>query len=69
MISQRLKIARAASGLSLRDLEAAIGKLDFEPTKPQIQKLSGRMIFAINALVKTGKIRDSGSGRARRFFK
>lgn len=50
-------------------LEAAIGKLDFEPTKPQVQKLSGRMIFAINALVKTGKIRDSGSGRARRFFK
>ena len=50
-------------------LEAAIGKLEFEPTKPQVQKLSGRMIFAINALVKTGKIRDSGSGRARRFFK
>jgi hypothetical protein len=50
-------------------LEAAISKLGFEPTKPQVQKLSGRMIFAINALVKTGKIRDSGSGRARRFFK
>jgi hypothetical protein len=50
-------------------LEAAIGKLDFAPTKPQVQKLSGRMIFAINALVKSGKIRDSGSGRARRFFK
>ncbi|HEX8955503.1 MAG TPA: hypothetical protein VF798_04480 [Burkholderiaceae bacterium] len=50
-------------------LEAAIGKLEFEPTKQQVQKLSGRMIFAINALVKSGKIRDSGSGRARRFFK
>jgi len=50
-------------------LEAAISTLDFAPTKPQVQKLSGRMIFAINALVKTGKIRDSGSGRARRFFK
>lgn len=50
-------------------LEAAVGTLDFAPTKPQVQKLSGRMIFAINALVKTGKIRDSGSGRARRFFK
>ena len=50
-------------------LEAAIATLAFEPTKPQVQKLSGRMIFAINALVKTGKIRDSGSGRARRFFK
>ena len=50
-------------------LEAAIGTLEFEPTKAQVQKLSGRMIFAINALVKTGKIHDSGSGRARRFFK
>ena len=50
-------------------LEAAVATLDFAPTKPQVQKLSGRMIFAINALVKTGKIRDSGSGRARRFFK
>jgi hypothetical protein len=50
-------------------LDAAIASLDFAPTKPQVQKLSGRMIFAINALVKTGKIRDSGSGRARRFFK
>jgi len=50
-------------------LDAAISTLDFAPTKPQVQKLSGRMIFAINALVKSGKIRDSGSGRARRFFK
>ena len=50
-------------------LEAAIATLGFEPTKPQIQKLSGRMIFAINALVKTKQIKDSGSGRARRFFK
>ena len=50
-------------------LEAAIASLGFTPTKPQVQKLSGRMIFSINALVKTGKIRDSDFGRARRFFK
>ncbi len=50
-------------------LEAAIATLEFTPTKAQVQKLSGRMIFAINALVKSGQIRDSGSGRARRFFK
>ena len=50
-------------------LEAATATLSFEPTKQQVQKLSGRMIFAINALVKAGKIHDSGSGRARRFFK
>jgi hypothetical protein len=50
-------------------LDAAISTLGIEPTKTQRQKLSGRMIFAINALVKTKKIRDSGSGRARRFFK
>ncbi len=50
-------------------LDAAIATLGIEPSKTQRQKLSGRMIFAINALVKTKKIRDSGSGRARRFFK
>jgi hypothetical protein len=50
-------------------LEAAIAGLGFKPTKTQIQKLSGRMTFAVNALVKTKKIQDSGSGRDRRFFK
>lgn len=50
-------------------LDAAIAALGISPSKTERQKLSGRMIFAINALVKTKKIRDSGSGRARRFFK
>jgi hypothetical protein len=50
-------------------LDAAVGKLGFTPTKEQIQKLSGRMTFALNALVKAKKIQDSGSGRERRFFK
>ena len=49
-------------------LDAAIATLGITPSKTQRQKLSGRMIFAINALVKTKKIRDSDSGRARRFF-
>jgi Tfp pilus assembly protein FimV len=50
-------------------LEASVGSLGFTPTKAQIQKLAGRLTFAINALVKTKKIKDSGSGRERRFFK
>jgi hypothetical protein len=50
-------------------LNAAVSKLGFTPTKAQIQKLAGRQTFAINALVKAKKVKDSGSGRERRFFK
>ena len=50
-------------------LKSAISKLGFTPTKTQVQKLSGRMTFALNTLVKAKKIQDSGTGRARRFFK
>jgi hypothetical protein len=50
-------------------LDAAIAKLGFKPTKEHKKKLAGRMTFALNALVKAGKIKDSGTGRARRFFK
>jgi hypothetical protein len=50
-------------------LEAAISTLTFAPSKVQIQKLQGRMTFALNALVKANTIRDSGRGRERRFFK
>jgi hypothetical protein len=50
-------------------LDAAIASLGFTPTKEQVQKLSGRMTFALNTLVKTNVIRDSGRGRERRFFK
>jgi hypothetical protein len=50
-------------------LDTAVGKLGFSPTKEQIKKLAGRMTFALNALVKTKQIQDSGSGRDRRFFK
>ena len=50
-------------------LEAAVGSLGFTPNKIQTQKLAGRMTFALNTLVKTNKIKDSGKGRERRFFK
>jgi hypothetical protein len=50
-------------------LDAAIASLGFTPTKEQVQKLTGRMTFALNTLVKTNAIRDSGRGRERRFFK
>jgi hypothetical protein len=50
-------------------LKAAIASLGFAPTKLQAQKLAGRMTFALNALVKSNKIQDSGKGRERRFFK
>jgi hypothetical protein len=50
-------------------LAAAIASLSFTPTDVQTKKLAGRMTFALNALVKAGKIQDSGSGRDRRFFK
>ena len=50
-------------------LEAAIAGLGFEPTKVQRNKLGGRMTFALNTLVKSNGIQDSGRGRERRFFK
>jgi hypothetical protein len=49
--------------------DAAVAALGFTPTKQQVQKLANRMTFALNALVKSGEIRDSGHGRERRFFK
>ncbi len=50
-------------------LNASVSGLSFTPTKEQIKKLAQRMTFVLNSLVKTGKIKDSGSGRGRRFFK
>ncbi|MBV8665833.1 MAG: hypothetical protein JO269_05040 [Burkholderiaceae bacterium] len=50
-------------------LGAAVSKLEFTPSEEQVKKLAGRMTFALNALVKTRKIQDSGSGRERRFFR
>jgi len=50
-------------------LQTAISGLEFVPTPEQIKKLTLRMTFALNTLVKSNKIQDSGSGRERRFFK
>jgi len=50
-------------------LQAAIDRLGITPTSEQRKKLSQRATFALNHLVKTNAIADSGSGRARRFVK
>ncbi len=50
-------------------LQAAIDKLGFTPNETQVKKLAQRMTFSLNALVKANKIKDSGSGRNREFFK
>ncbi len=50
-------------------VNAAVRKLDFTPTRDQVKKLSQRATYALNTMVKSGEISDSGSGRARRFFR
>ncbi|HEY8095145.1 MAG TPA: hypothetical protein VIE65_03510 [Methylobacter sp.] len=50
-------------------LKAALSQLSFKPSKDQVKKLAGRQTFALNTLVATKKIKDSGKGRERRFFK
>lgn len=50
-------------------LAAAVAKLDFEPTAEQRKALANRMGPALAALVKSGKVADSGKGRVHRYFK
>lgn len=50
-------------------VNAAVEKLDFTPTRDQVKKLSQRATYALNTMVKSGEISDSGNGRARRFFR
>lgn len=50
-------------------LSDAVHQLGFTPTRTQVGKLRNRMTFALKALVASGAIQDSGSGRERRFFK
>lgn len=50
-------------------LKESVAGLGFQPSKDQVKKLSQRMTFVLNSLVKSGGIKDSGSGRGRRFFK
>jgi hypothetical protein len=49
-------------------LEAAVAKLGLTPTPEQRKKLSNRMVGALNQLVQSQAISDTGSGRARRYF-
>lgn len=50
-------------------LAAAIHQLGFQPTRDQVKKLAQRQTFALNTLVKAGKIQDTGAGRERMFLK
>jgi len=50
-------------------LAAAVNGLGFTPTRAQVGKLRNRMAFALKALVRSGAVKDSGSGRARRYFR
>lgn len=50
-------------------LNAAVKTLGISPTKEQMKKLSQRQTSALNNMVKTQLIQDSGSGRERRFFR
>jgi len=62
-----LVTANPQSGAEI--LHAAIAKLGFKPTWEQVLKLTQRATFAIHTLVKAGKIKDTGKGRERRFFR
>lgn len=59
--------SREKSGREI--LASAIAKLGFTPSSAQIKKLSARMTTALNNLVKANIIKDTGSGRARRFYR
>jgi hypothetical protein len=50
-------------------LDAAIRSLGISPSREQIKKLAQRQTSALHNLIKSRAIEDSGSGRARRFFK
>lgn len=50
-------------------LQAAVERLGITPSPEQKKKLSQRATFALNHLVKTNAISDTGSGRERRFLK
>lgn len=50
-------------------LKKAINSLGFEPNQMQLKKLRQRIAPALQALLKSKQIQDSGSRRERRFFK
>ena len=50
-------------------LKSAVGSLDFEAYKSQVQKLRQRLTAALQAMLQAGRIKDAGTGRERRYFK
>jgi len=50
-------------------LHKSIDSLGFEPTREQVHKLRLRVVAALNSLVADKRIKDSGSGRERVYFK
>ena len=50
-------------------LKSAVSSLSFEADKSQVQKLRQRLTAALQAMLQAGRIKDSGTGRERRYFK
>lgn len=50
-------------------LKSAVGSLGFEADKSQVQKLRQRLTAALQTMLQSGRIKDSGAGRERRYFK
>ncbi|SNS87535.1 hypothetical protein SAMN06265795_10871 [Noviherbaspirillum humi] len=50
-------------------LEAAVRQMNLSLDPAQRKKLAQRMVTAINGLLKSGKIKDSGKGRERRYYR
>lgn len=48
-------------------LRSAVGSLGFEPDRSQVQKLRQRLTAALQQMLQAGRIKDSGSGRERRY--
>lgn len=56
-------------GRSTKDLlDAALGNLSFKPNAGERAQLRSRMVAALNAMLKAGKIGSEGRGRQRTYF-
>ena len=49
-------------------LEAATGQLSFKPNAEEVKQLRARMISALMAMMKAGKVRSEGERRQRTYF-
>lgn len=50
-------------------LHAAAAQLPFKATDEEMTQLRSRLVAAVNQMLKSGKIRDEGKGRARMYFR